>query len=392
MSRSDRKRSQKRAIRRGLFFHYARITAVTAAAVVLTMLVWYFMAPGHQRVHHIESAETVSITPPAKTARSSNDRNQSSAKYDTSIELYEPSEEDGTGKAGIKRVTDGRTGSSGLSGWQTTANGRWYEVSRGICYYGGFQDIGGSIYYFDDDGYMVTGWMPLSYQKGAYFGADGVYDPNKDPTKLVALTFENGPTEYTSDVLDTLSEYGAKATFFLQGSNIDTYSDLISRMAALGHTVGNITYSGTDLTGADSDTVMRAFGDVDELIAEYSNLPQAVVVRFPNGNYTRDQVALTERANIMWDCETYDMETEDANQIRANVLAQIQGGSVIRMHDHSESTIEALKQFLPELIAQGYEFVNIKDLAASRGYDLIEGATYLGFKKSDMEAGWVNDR
>lgn len=392
MGGNNLKRSQKRAIRMGLFFHYVRITAVTAAAVVLVMLVWYFMAPGHSRVHHVESAETVSITPAPKVSESYTGGNKKTEKYDTSIELYEPTKEDGTGEAGIKRVTDDRTGSSGISGWQMSEEGKWYEVSLGICYYGGFKRISGDIYYFDQDGYVATGWKAIAYQKGYYFNSDGVYVPDKEKQKLVALTFENGPTEYTSDILDVLSEYGVKATFFLQGSNIDAYSDIVSRMAALGHTVGNITYTGEDLTAADIDTVIRAFGDTDELIDEYSNLGQATVVRFPNGNYTMEQAAFTGRANIMWDCETYDRETEDAYQIAANVYAQIQGGSVIRMHDRAESTIEALRIFIPELISQGYEFVNIEDMAASRGYELIPGATYLGFKQSDVDAKMVNDR
>ncbi len=62
------------------------------------------------------------------------------------------------------------------------------------------------------------------------------------------------------------------------------------------------------------------------------------------------------------------------------------------MHDVTETDLNAVKKFVPELVAQGWEFVTIEDMAASRGYELEAGVTYLGFTQEDLEQGKVNDK
>ena len=385
------KKDAVRAIRRARFFHYLKIITVVAAAVVLSVMIWYFMKPGHSRVRHVESAETVSITPAAPAALAAGD-GTGTAGNSGEEGLYAPSKSDGTGEAGVMRIPDDRVASSGLSGWQESDDGRWYEVSRGNCYYGGFKEIGGKTYYFKQDGYSAVGWTPISYQNGAYFDSDGVYIPNRQKELLIALTFDSGPSGSTSDILDVLSDYSVKATFFLQGSQIEANKDIISRIAALGHMIGSMGFTGKDLAEITDDAVRREFEETDQLIAENSSLEQAEAVRFPNGFYTKEKVAVTGRANILWDCDSGDLDTADPNQIAATIYSQLQAGSVIRLHDYSYHVVEALKIILPELISHGYEFVTVRDLAASRGYELYEGATYFGFKKSDLDAKMVNDR
>lgn len=391
MDRDDQNNSGIDAGRHEVLFHYLRIIAAVAAAVVLVMLIWYFMKPAHSRVKRVESAETVSITAAPKRENAAPGNTSQTASTQVQ-QAYAPQNLDGTGEAGVMEVTDGRTASSGISGWQICDQGKWYEVGDNMCYYGGWKEISGKTFYFDQQGFAAIGWTKLSYQYGCYFDADGVYMPDRDKSKVIALTFDDGPTDYTDAILDVLAANGAKATFFLLGANIDGRGEVLAKMASLGMMIGNHTFNDPDLMYASADEIDREFSATDELIAEYTDLEQAEVVRFPYNSYTRDGVVVTGRSNILFDCETYDLETDDPNQIVANVNAQLQGGIVIRMHDCKEAVVEALQILLPGLISQGYEFVTIEDLAASRGYDLIPGATYLGFKQSDLDAKMVNDQ
>ena len=389
MERVNRRRN--RAGLKEQLIHCVTIAVIVIAAVVLCMLLWSLLSGSHSRVKHNESAETVSITAtPAKDESEEGEASSGSA-YTDDAAIVAPTAEDGTGEAGTMRVIDGRTTSSGLSGWQNSEDGKWYEVSRNICYYGGWKTIGNDTYYFDSDGYIVTGWKAISYQNGCYFDADGKYVKDKDKSKMICLTIDNGLTEYTESVLDSLAGNNAKATFFIQGSTIAQYGSILPRMTALGHTIGNFSYSGTDLGGATAETIEEEFSKTETLIKQYNNGIGSTVIRFPEGYYTREGVVLTGKANVYWDVETYDLQTDDYYQIVANVFAQLQGGCIIRMHIQTEADIQALNTFVPELVAQGYEFVSFEDMCASRGYEIIAGATYLGFKDSDLAAGMVND-
>ena len=90
---------------------------------------------------------------------------------------------------------------------------------------------------------MATGWKAIG-GKGCYFDDQGVYQPDRNGSMMVALTFDDGPDVYTGELLDTLERYGAQATFFMLGSNVEKYgADTIPRMAALGCELGNHSYS-----------------------------------------------------------------------------------------------------------------------------------------------------
>ena len=103
--------------------------------------------------------------------------------------------------------------STSVAGWQTDAQGKWYRNQDGTIYQNGWQEIDGAKYYFDENGYVITGWEEID-GKDCYFDENGVYDSTKEPP-LVALTFDDGPGQYTDKLLDCLEENGAKATFYM---------------------------------------------------------------------------------------------------------------------------------------------------------------------------------
>ena len=83
----------------------------------------------------------------------------------------------------------------------------------GTYYAGGLQEIDGSTYYFGDNGYAQTGWVSVGFDD-YYFNDDGTYDPSQHKTRI-AFTFDDGPGEYTNELLDCLEQNNAHATFFL---------------------------------------------------------------------------------------------------------------------------------------------------------------------------------
>ena len=103
-------------------------------------------------------------------------------------------------------------------GWHEDDNGRWYQNADGTYYTNGFAEIDGVEYAFDSNGYMQTGWVTKGVND-YYFNDDGSYNPEKK-RPLIALTFDDGPGQYTDKLLDCLEENNAHATFYCSACTI----------------------------------------------------------------------------------------------------------------------------------------------------------------------------
>ena len=289
-----------------------------------------------------------------------------------------PEAEDGSGNAGIKKLAE-TTPPNETPGWQYSSSGWWYATDATTYYVNGWADIDGNQYHFDSNGYMATGWKAIG-GKGCYFDDQGVYQPDRNGSMMVALTFDDGPGVYTSTLLDTLEQYGAQATFFMLGSNVEKYgADVIPRMAAIGCELGNHSYAHPNMKELSIDDGLAQFQMTDDLIAQYNNGQGATVIRFPYGHSTDELLASIGRPSIMWDVDTLDWQTKNVQANISAVLDSVSPGDIILMHDIHETTVESCATIVPELINRGYELVTIHTLAAANGVDLAAGETYYGF-------------
>ena len=118
--------------------------------------------------------------------------------------------------------------SSLTPGWHEDSSGRWYQNADGTYYTNGFAEIDGVKYAFDSNGYMQTGWVTKGVND-YYFNEDGSYNAEKK-RPLIALTFDDGPGQYTDKLLDCLEENNAHATFFMLGQLVGQYPDEVKRM------------------------------------------------------------------------------------------------------------------------------------------------------------------
>ena len=288
-----------------------------------------------------------------------------------------PEAEDGSGNAGIKKLAE-TTPPNETPGWQYSSSGWWYATDATTYYVNGWADIDGNQYHFDSNGYMATGWKAIG-GKGCYFDDQGVYQPDRNGSMMVALTFDDGPGVYTSTLLDTLEQYGAQATFFMLGSNVEKYgADVIPRMAAIGCELGNHSYAHPNMKELSTDDGLAQFQMTDDLIAQYNNGQGATVIRFPYGNSTDELLASIGRPSIMWDVDTLDWQTKNVQANISAVLDNVSPGDIILMHDIHETAVESCATIGPELMNRGYELVTVHTLAAANGVDLAAGETYYG--------------
>ena len=172
----------------------------------------------------------------------------------------------------------------------------------------------------------------------------------------VYLTFDDGPIpESTPFILDTLKEYGAKATFFMVGENVKRHPELYQRIIDEGHQVGNHTYNHMGSLWHYIITYYNNVEKANELIHSHLFRPPHGWMWIGAYNMLRRKYKI-----VMWDLVTRDYShLLNAFDVLRNVVLYSRNGSIITFHDSLKS-IEKLRYALPAslryLKEQGYEF------------------------------------
>ena len=250
----------------------------------------------------------------------------------------------------------------------------------------GFQDIDGVTYSFDENGYIQTGWVEKGV-KDYYFNEDGSYDPSK-VRPMLALTFDDGPGEYTDELLDCLEQNNAHATFFMLGQNVSSYPDAPKRMLELGCEIGSHSWDHTQLTTIDLDAVAKQFSDTDDALIQACG-QAASVARAPYGDGNSDIYNTVNKPFFMWSLDTEDWKLLDADADYSAVMnGDLTDGTIILMHDIHEPSVKAALRLIPDLIAQGYKLVTVSEMAAAKNVTL-QPAKYAEFWQSALDAGYV---
>jgi len=183
--------------------------------------------------------------------------------------------------------------------------------------------------------------------------------PNKE--KTVYLTFDDGPiAEVTPWVLEQLSNYNAKATFFCVGDNVKKHPQIFEQIQKDGHTVGNHTFN--HLNGWTTDHITYLHN-----VRNCAHLVKSNLFRPPYGKLRPKQTQFLERHYriVMWDVLSGDWDPNiTKEQCLQNVLKHTKAGSIVVLHDSLKSE-EKLRYVLPrvleELTTQGYKFEALKN-------------------------------
>ena len=272
------------------------------------------------------------------------------------------------------------------AGWHEDANGKWYQNTDGTYFSNGFQDIDGVTYSFDENGYIQTGWVEKGV-KDYYFNEDGSYDPSK-VRPMLALTFDDGPGQYTDELLDCLEQNNAHATFFMLGQNVSAYPDAPKRMLELGCEIGSHSWDHTQLTTIDLDAVAKQFSDTDDALIQACG-QAASVARAPYGDGNSDIYNTVNKPFFMWSLDTEDWKLLDADADYSAVMnGDLTDGTIILMHDIHEPSVQAAIKMIPELVAKGYKLMTVSELAAAKGVTL-QNANYSDFWDSSLQKGIV---
>ena len=195
-------------------------------------------------------------------------------------------------------------------------------------------------------------------------------------SKYVALTFDDGPHPGTTDrLLDGLRERGAHATFFLVGQEIAGREDLVRRMAAEGHQVGNHTWNHVRLSGRPAEEtageVQRTQAALEELLG-----PGDYWLRPPYGLVDEAAETAVTVPMVKWSVDPRDWESRNTEQVVRAILETVEPNSIILLHDLYPTSVEAALQVVDALQAEGYAFVTVEELLAANGVTPEPGKLY----------------
>ncbi|QQU03428.1 polysaccharide deacetylase family protein [Myroides odoratus] len=185
--------------------------------------------------------------------------------------------------------------------------------------------------------------------------------PNPQP-KTIALTFDDGPTLHTLEVLDLLQQYQAKATFFCIGKQIEQHPAIAQRILAEGHTIGNHSYSHPNTMGFLSTAkVKEEIEKCDAVMQEFLHI-QTPFYRPPFG-ITNPHIAKalrqTKHRVIGWSNRSLDTVIEDEKAIYNRIYKRIDKQTIVLLHDTSERSVKALARLLQQLQQEKYKIVNL---------------------------------
>lgn len=309
----------------------------------------------------------------------------SSAKNANSSTVEVQAAED-TGEAGKQPVMSAsdvdKLKAAPSIGWHQDENGWWYQNRDGSYYQDGWQEVNGSTYYFNSNGYILTGWQTID-DKDCYFDEDGKYDETKQ-RPMIALTFDDGPGEYTEELINCLVENNAKATFFMLGQNVEAYPEIAKKVSDAGMELGNHSYSHPDLVTIGAEAAAQQVSNTDAALKAATGF-EATVMRPPGGSFNDSVKAAIDHPLIIWSIDTRDWATKSEDQTYQVVMDNAQDGSVVLMHDIHEWSVKAAIRMIPDLIAKGFKLVTVSELAEAKGKTLQSGNAYYYFGEGEQQ-------
>lgn len=203
-----------------------------------------------------------------------------------------------------------------------------------------------------------------------------VFAAEDEPPKLIALTFDDGPGNYTPDLLDGLRDRGAHVTFFMLGQNAAAYPDIVRRAWEEGHQICSHTYGHRDLKELSYSDLRSEVERTDATFDNAIGQDLSYWLRPPYGSYDDTVLNRVGVPCVYWSVDTLDWKTLNSEAAYTEFVNSARDGAIILMHDIHRTTIPAALSAIDTLMQEGYEFVTVTELLARRGIAAGSGNMY----------------
>lgn len=218
--------------------------------------------------------------------------------------------------------------------------------------------------------FQQEGQPPVANASADYlkkFHAHYIGDSSK---KILYLTFDAGyENGNTPAILDALKKHQAPATFFLVGNFLKTQPDLVKRIAAEGHTIGNHTFTHPDMSKISTkETFSKELQSLESLYQEITGQPMKKLYRPPQGKYNENNLKMADEMGyhtFFWSLayvDWYEESQPTREEAFKKLLGRIHPGAIVLLHSTSKTNALILDELLTKWEEMGYEFHSIEEL------------------------------
>ena len=184
----------------------------------------------------------------------------------------------------------------------------------------------------------------------------------------VALTFDDGPhATLTPKLLDILKARHVKATFFVVGENAAQYPEILKRIVAEGHEIGNHSWSHPVFAKMSEGAVRSEVQRTQDAVTQGAGVTPTIL-RPPYGSITDLQRHWLNQSFgfhiIMWSVDPLDWKNRNSETVARRILAETRPGSIVLSHDIHATTVEAMPNVIDSLLAKGFKFKTVSELIA----------------------------
>ncbi|MCL2374734.1 MAG: polysaccharide deacetylase family protein [Treponema sp.] len=186
-----------------------------------------------------------------------------------------------------------------------------------------------------------------------------------DMRPMIALTFDDGPSEHTDSILDVLKRYGGRATFFVMGYLVETWQDTIIRAVGGGNEIAGHTWSHRALPYLSRRAIIETIQSTSAAIEKAAGIPSPFFFRPPYGMISQRVVDVSADmgyAIVNWTLDTWDWRLRDADLVYDAVMRAAAEGDIILLHDIHRTTAAAMQRVIPSLVAAGFRLVTVSEL------------------------------
>lgn len=218
--------------------------------------------------------------------------------------------------------------------------------------------------------FQEEGMAPVANATAEYLAKYDGYYAEKTDEKVLYITFDAGyENGYTAKILDTLKKHNAKATFFLVGNYIETSPELVKRMVAEGHLVGNHTYTHPDMSEiATKDDFEKELIQLEERYKEVTGENMKKYYRPPQGKYSESNLKMAKEMGyktIFWSLayvDWYESDQPTKEEAFDKLIPRVHPGAIVLLHSTSKTNGDILDELLTKWEEMGYKFKSLEEL------------------------------
>ena len=219
-------------------------------------------------------------------------------------------------------------------------------------------------------GYGESGAVPSGNKSPEELAPLNAFYLGDTTKKTVYITFDAGyENGNTPKILDTLKKHKAPATFFLVGNYIEKEPDLVKRMVAEGHTVGNHTMSHPDMSKiSDEESFRKELTELEDLFKSVTGKDMQKLYRPPQGKFSPENLEMAHKMGyktFFWSLAYVDwIENNQPTKEQAfsKLIPRLHNGAIVLLHSTSKTTADILDELLTKWSEMGYTFGSITEL------------------------------